>query len=117
MVSIMNFRSLSVIIGCLGLIYTGCSPTIQTLEKYNNGQSKLVREYKVVSSNLGTDSTTVKLIKYYRNGIKHYQQDIINNEANGKYFSWHPTGVKFAKGKYLNGKLSCLLYTSDAADE
>ena len=106
MVSIMDFRSSVVIIGCFGLIYTGCSPPIQTLEIYNNGQSKLVREYKVVSSSLGTDSITVKLIKYYRNGIKHYQQDIMKNQPNGKYYSWHPTGVMFAKGKYLNGKLS-----------
>ena len=100
----MDFRSSVVIIGCFGLIYTGCSPPMQTLEIYNNGQSKLVREYKVVSSSLGTDSITVKLIKYYRNGIKHYQQDIMKNQPNGKYYSWHPTGGMWAKGKYLNGK-------------
>jgi len=106
MVSIIDFRSSVVIIGCFSLIYTGCSPPIQTLEIYNNGRPKLVHEYKVISSSLGIDSITVKLIKYYRNGMKHYQQEIMNNQPNGKYYSWHPNGVKFAIGKYLNGELS-----------
>ena len=102
----MDFRSSVVIIGCFGLIYTGCSPPIQTLEIYNNGKPKFAREYKVISSGLGPDSITVKLIQYYRNGMQHYQQEIMNKQANGKYFSWHPTGVKSAKGRYLNGELS-----------
>ena len=102
MASIMDFRYSVVIIGCFSLIYTGCSPPTQTLKIYNNSQAKLVREYKVTSSSLGTDSITVKLIKYYRNGMKQYQQEIMNNQPYGKYYSWHQNGVKFAKGKYLN---------------
>ena len=106
MASIMDFRYSVVIIGCFSLIYTGCSPPTQTLTIYNNSQPKLVREYKVTSSIHGTDSITVKLIKYYRNGMKQYQQEIMNNQPYGKYYSWHQNGVKFAKGKYLNGKLT-----------
>ena len=87
------------------LIWTGCAPPIQTLEIYNNGQPKLAREYKVTSTGRGKDSITVKLIKYHRTGMKHYQQDIVNNQMNGQYVSWHSTGVKSAKGKYLNGEL------------
>ena len=51
------------------LIWTGCATPIQTLEIYNNGQTKLAREYKVTSTGRGKDSITVKLIKYYRNGM------------------------------------------------
>ena len=87
------------------MIWTGCATPIQTLEIYNNGQTKLAREYKVTSTGRGKDSITVKLIKYHRNGMKHYQQDIVNNQMNGQYVSWHSTGVKSAKGKYLNGEL------------
>ena len=38
--------------------------------------------------------------------MRQYQQDIINNQSNGQYISWHSTGVKSAKGRYLNGELS-----------
>ena len=102
----VNFRLFVVIIGSFVLIWTGCASPIHTLEIYNNGQPKLAREYKVISNGLRKDSITVKLIKYYRNGMRQYQQDIINNQANGQYISWHSTGVKSAKGRYLNGELS-----------
>jgi len=102
----VNFRLFVVIIGSFVLIWTGCASPIQTLEIYNNGQPKFAREYKVISNGLRKDSITVKLIKYHRNGMRQYHQDIINNLSNGLYISWHSTGVKSAKGRYLNGELS-----------
>ena len=102
----MDFRNFIIIISSFVLIYTGCTPPVQTLEIYNNGKPKFSRKYKVISSGLGKDSITVKLIKYYRKGMKHYQKEIMNNQPNGKYYSWHQNGVMYAKGKYLNGELS-----------
>jgi len=102
----LDFRLFLVIIGGVVLICTGCAPPIQTIEIYTNGQPKFAREYKVITNGLVKDSTTVKLIKYHRNGMRQYHQEIINNQANGQYFSWHSTGVKSAEGRYLNGELS-----------
>ena len=54
---------------------------------------------------VNVDSVTTRIFKYYQNGMRFYEQDIFDNEPNGKYRSWYPSGKKFAVGNYINGEL------------
>ncbi len=83
-----------------------CAPKTQVLDIYNNGKTKLIREYKVTKKGVRSDSVTTKFLKYYRNGMRFYSQDIIEGEPNGNYYSWFQSGKKYAKGNYINGQLS-----------
>ena len=58
-----------------------------------------------MKSGVNVDSVTTRIFKYYPNGMRFYEQDIFDNEPNGKYRSWYPSGKKFAVGNYINGEL------------
>ena len=98
------------IVNLIILFYTlslfGCAPKTEIIDRYDNGRIKLTRDYKVIRNGLSSDSTTTKLIRYYRNGSKFYVQDFKEGQPNGKYYSWHKSGKKFANGNFNNGELS-----------
>ncbi len=83
-----------------------CAPKTQVLDIYNNGKTKLIREYKVTKNGVRSDSVTTKFLKYHRNGMRFYVQDILEGEPNGNYRSWFQSGKNYAKGNYINGQLS-----------
>ena len=83
-----------------------CAPKTQILDIYDNGKKKLIREYKVTKNGVRPDSVTTKLLKYHRNGMRFYFQDILGGDPNGNYRSWFDSGRKYAKGNYINGQLA-----------
>ena len=98
-------KFVNTIIIFFALFLFSCASNTQILDRYNNGQKKLIREYKIMKSGVNVDSATTRIFKYYPNGMRFYEQDIFDNEPNGKYRSWYPSGKKFAVGNYINGEL------------
>ena len=80
----MLTKNVNIVIIFYSLSLFSCAPKTQILDRYDNGRMKLSREYKVMKDGVSSDSVTIKLVNYYRNGMKFYVQDIKEGQPNGK---------------------------------
>ena len=94
-----------------------CAPVSVVMDRYDNHQEKTVAMMKVQKKDGVKDSTLIELLTYHPNGQLASSTDMIRNIRHGKHVEYSPAGGVIAKGQFENNRKSCLLYTSDAADE
>jgi len=49
------------------------------------------------------DNNKYKLIRYYENGNRHYEERYKNGVLHGKYIVWYENGNKYLEQEYKNG--------------
>ena len=94
------------IIIALALVAVACQDNkvrhVQKVDCYyiESGLPWEIHYYDVV----GTDSTWVEVKMFHENGVLELEGKIVNNQREGEFRGYFPTGELMSVGSYVNGK-------------